>query len=113
MVLCVFAGNVYAVPCYSVAKNVYKIPYEKYTYNCLMKARIYHNYLVSKGVRSRLVIGHHGNSDFYRHAWVEYEKNGKWYLVDLTASPRTWGFKAEYYKEYRPSEYHYKISFIN
>jgi hypothetical protein len=85
------------IPYKEVVLRIYNIPYNKYTYNCLWKAEMYCNFIASKGVTAKVVIGRYGNEKFYRHAWVRYFDGKNWRIVDLTEKPFTWGFKEKYY----------------
>ena len=109
-VLCL-AVNVYSndIPYYDICLRIHKIKYQKHTYNCLWKSRMLHNYLLSNGIKSRLVIGYYLNNKIERHAWIEYENNGKWYCIDLTMLPKFWGRRINYYKKHRPVDYYYEI----
>ena len=84
--------------------------YDKHTANCLFRASMYHNYLVSKNIETRLVVGYSEKNNFYRHSWNEIKVNNKWYIVNLTNLPSTWGvWETKYYNDLKlkPSKYYY------
>ena len=85
------------IPYKGIAMNYYRIPYQTHTYNCLWKAQAYCDYLRSKGVDAKVVTGKLEGEKFYRHAWVEFNRENKWFVVDLTDKPGTWGFERKYY----------------
>jgi len=85
------------IPYKEVALRIYNIPYDKHTYNCLLKSEMYCSYLISKGIEAKVIIGRLGKEKFYRHAWVEYFDGKDWRVIDLTAKPKEWGFKKLYY----------------
>ena len=91
--------NAYAldVPYKEVALRIYNIPYDKHTANCLWKSEMYFNYIISKVINAKVVVGRYGNEKFYRHAWVQYKQDNKCYIIDLTDNPRTWGYESKYY----------------
>jgi len=104
-----YAGE---IPYKNLALKLYNTIYDEHTTNCLFRARMYHNYLISKGVRARLVIGYSGKSTFYRHAWNEIKIKDKWYVINLVDLPRTWGiWDINYYNKLklRPQKYYYNI----
>jgi len=85
------------IPYKEVALRIYNIPYDKHTANCLWKSEMYCNYLLSKGIEAKVIIGRLGKEKFYRHAWCEIFDGKNWIVVDLTAKPKEWGFKKQYY----------------
>jgi len=85
------------IPYKAVALRIYKIPYDKHTYNCLWKSEMYCEYLKSKGIEAKIVIGRFRKEKFYRHAWIEYFDGKDWRIIDLTAKPKEWGYKKQYY----------------
>lgn len=65
-------------------RQIEKISYDRYNFDCKYKSVKYHNHLQSKGIKSRVVTGvvkHHGF-----HAWVEVynPKSDKWHMIDPT-----------------------------
>jgi len=92
--------NAYAsnVPYKEVALRIHNLPYDKHTTNCLIKSNLFCEFLKSKGIEAKVIIGKIKGQKFYRHAWIEYKQNNKWYIIDLTDNPRSWGFeKSNYY----------------
>lgn len=85
------------IPYKDVALRIYKIPYSKHTFNCFGKSQLYWAFLISKGVNAHIIVGRYKDEQFYRHAWVKFEKDDKWYIVDLTDNPRTWGWEERHY----------------
>ena len=106
----IISFNVYTIPCRLWADVVWQVKYDKRTFNCLHKSRLYHNYLITQGIQSRLVVGYYKSIVDFRHSWVEYFEKGSWYLVDLTRHCKYWGFKVEQWgKDYKPVEYYYDV----
>lgn len=111
LLVCPVSSYAKDIPHKDVALRLYRIKYDAHTNNCLFRAQMYHNYLVSKGVECRLVIGYAGKNNFYRHAWNEIKINNEWYIVNLTNKPYTWGvWDTSNYKglELTPKKYYYK-----
>lgn len=107
LLIFISVGYCYAIPYKEVALRYYNSPYDIHTNNCLHKAMAFHNFLISKGIKSRLVIGRFKNEEFYRHAWLEYWQDNEWYCIDLTDNPRTWDKKVKYYYWLKGVNYYY------
>ena len=93
------------IPYYSVAIIAHNMP-RSLTNTCLVRAEYYYNYLKYQNVEARLVIGKHRSKMSEQHAWVEFKQDNKWYTVDLTDNPSTWGWENRYYPWLIPKDYY-------
>jgi hypothetical protein len=85
------------IPYKEIALKIYKIPYDKHIYNCLNKSILFCEFLKSKNIEAKIIIGRVRNEKFYRRSWIEYKKDNKWYIIDLIDNPKTWGYERKYY----------------
>jgi hypothetical protein len=96
-VLNIQSGYCSDVPYKEVALRIYKIPYSSHTYNCLVKSNLFCEFLKSKGIEAKVIIGYYGKNSFYRHAWIYYFYNKERRIIDLTDRPASWGYREKYY----------------
>jgi len=85
------------VPYKNTAYSIYKLLYNVHTCNCLIKSNLFCEFLKSKGIEAKVIIGRFKNEKFYRHAWIEYFYNKEWRIIDLTDKPSTWGYENKNY----------------
>lgn len=95
LVLCV--GCASYIPAPKVLNQIKQMPYITGKFVCWHKAMAYHHYLEASGYKSRVVVGK-CYQGYDKHAWVEVEKNGKWYVIDPTDTGFDDGYEAKYYR---------------
>jgi len=101
IVLFLLTTGCYYLPAEKVLRQIENLPYKKPNMVCWHKALAYHEYLKASGIKSRVVVGdpYDTMKRGVNHAWVEVEKNGKWYMVDPTNKGLTDGFEVKHYPE--------------